>query len=315
MTRGAPRIDTGGVWAPGVGLPDYHTHNSRCGHASGTLREYVEAALRRGLSGMGASAHLPLVHTRDPILSMALSELHDYVGEVRALQAEYPGFILLGIEADYRPDTFDDVRGLLESYPFDYVIGSVHYLDGWPFDDPRQRHTWDGREIEDVYRRYFDLVGEAAETGAFTLIGHLDLVKKWGHRPPRPLEDAARALAERIARAEVVVEVNTAGLRKPVAELYPDVTLLRLLREQGVAVTFGSDAHSPQDVGRDFDAALAAVREAGFDSYAALEYPPTGIESPDHHPAGNVGRTPRAIPTLRPLPDPPSEMTEAEASP
>jgi len=246
---------------------------------------------------------------------MALSELHDYVGEVRALQAEYPGFILLGIEADYRPDTFDDVRGLLESYPFDYVIGSVHYLDGWPFDDPRQRHTWDGREIEDVYRRYFDLVGEAAETGAFTLIGHLDLVKKWGHRPPRPLEDAARALAERIARAEVVVEVNTAGLRKPVAELYPDVTLLRLLREQGVAVTFGSDAHSPQDVGRDFDAALAAVREAGFDSYAALEYPPTGIESPDHHPAGNVGRTPRAIPTLRPLPDPPSEMTEAEASP
>lgn len=302
------------MWAPGAGLPDYHTHNSRCGHARGTLREYVETALKRGLSGIGVSDHLPLVHTRDPHLSMALSELDAYISEVHALQAEYPGFVLLGIEADYRPDTFDDVNGLLGSYPFDYVIGSVHYLDGWPFDDPRQRDTWQGRDVDEVWRTYFDLVGAAAETGAFTLMGHLDLVKKWGHRPLRPIEDAARTLAERIARADVVVEVNTAGLRKPVAELYPDVDLLRLLREHGVAVTFGSDAHGPDDVGRDFDAALIAVREAGFDSYAALEYPPTSIESPDHHPAGCVGRNPTAVPTLRPLPPPPHTRAEAKGS-
>ncbi len=314
MTTDVTNVKREALWARGTGLPDYHTHNSRCGHARGSLREYVEAALERGLSGIGVSDHLPLVHTRDPELSMALSELEAYVCDVRDLQTEYPGFILLGIEADYRPDTFDDVHGVLGSYPFDYVIGSVHYLDEWPFDDPRQRHTWEGRDVDDVWRRYFDMVGEAAETGAFTLIGHLDLVKKWGHRPLRPIEDAARTLAERIGRTDAVVEVNTSGLRKPVAELYPDLDLLRLLREHGAAVTFGSDAHSPDDVGRDFAAALAAVREAGFDSYAALEYPPTSIESPDHHPAGCVGRTPRAIPALRPLPTPPQTKAGAKGS-
>src|SRR5680860_1915085 len=112
------------------------------------------------------------------------------------------------------------IRDSLDSFPFDYVIGSVHFLDGWGFDDPRQRDTWTGRDIGEVYERYFELVAEAAETETFTILGHLDLVKKFGHRPERPLAEAARSLVERVARTGVAVEVNTAGLRKPVAEAY-----------------------------------------------------------------------------------------------
>lgn len=251
--------------------PDYHTHTRRCGHAVGTAAEYVEAARARGLAGIGVCDHLPLIGRRDTELTMAVSDLDDYVAEVLELRHAYPGYVLLGIEADYEPETFDEVRALLESYPFDYVIGSVHFLDGWAFDDPRTTAEWAGREVLDVYLRYFERVGEAAESGAFTILGHLDLVKKFGHRPPEPPQAAMQALVERVSRTRVAVEINTAGLRKPVAEMYPGPDLLALLYRSGVPLTFGSDAHRPEEVGTDFVGAVAYARSAGYSEYAHLE--------------------------------------------
>jgi histidinol-phosphatase (PHP family) len=266
----------GGPPRPRIALPDYHTHTERCGHARGTAAEYVEVARERGLLAVGVCDHLPLPGHRDPELSMDVSELPDYVREVEELKRAYPDYVLLGIEADYEPSSFRDIRDMLARYPFDYVIGSVHFVDGWGFDDPRQREAWDTRDIEEVYVRYFELVAEAAETGVFTILGHLDLVKKFGHKPPRPLADATHSLVRRIARSGIGVELNTAGLRKPIGEAYPDQDLLRLLRKGGVPITFGSDAHTPDDVGRDFDHALDQVRTAGYTSYAWIE--PGGVE-------------------------------------
>jgi histidinol-phosphatase (PHP family) len=251
--------------------PDYHTHTYRCGHAVGTAAEYVEAARARGLAGIGVCDHLPLVGRRDTELTMAASDLDDYVTEVLELRHAYPGYVLLGIEADYEPETFEGVRALLESYPFDYVIGSVHFLDGWAFDDPRNAAEWAGRDVLDVYLRYFERVGEAAESGAFTILGHLDLVKKFGHRPPEPPQAAMQALVERVARTGMAVEINTAGLRKPVAEMYPGPDLLGLLYRSGVPLAFGSDAHRPEEVGADFAAAVAHARSAGYTECAHLE--------------------------------------------
>ena len=252
------------------GLPDYHTHTSRCGHARGSAAEYVQAALEHGLTGVGICDHLPFAGPRDPELSMDVSEVADYVGEVQELKDAYPGFVFLGIEADYQPDSFEATRELLDAYPFDYVIGSVHFINGWAFDDPRRRGSWADRDVAEVYERYFELVAEAAETGAFTILGHLDLVKKFGHRPQLPVLEATRSLVARVARTGLAVEINTSGLRKPVAEAYPEADLLRLLNEEGVPVTFGSDAHVPEDVGRDFDHALQLALSAGYDSYAAI---------------------------------------------
>jgi histidinol-phosphatase (PHP family) len=223
-----------------------------------------------GLAGIGVADHLPLLPDRDPVLSMNLSELGDYVTEVQELKDRFPNYVLLGVEADYRPQTVSEVRALLENNPFDYVIGSVHHLGNWGFDDPRQMRAYADRKIDDVWIEYFELVGEAAESGLFTVLGHLDLVKKFGYRPTRTLEAELDRLVERVARAGVLVEVNTAGLHKPVGEAYPSLDILQRLRAAKVAITFGSDAHRPQEVGRDFDHAVALARSAGYDEFATL---------------------------------------------
>ena len=253
------------------GLPDYHTHTARCGHAVGRPSEYVEAARAAGLLSLGIADHLPLLPTPDPDLAMDMCELDDYVAEVRALMDAHPGFVLLGVEADYRRGTVEEVAGLLAAQPFDYVIGSVHFLGEWGFDDPRQVAEYGGRDIDAAWMEYFELVGEAAESGLFTILGHLDLMKKFGYRPTRALDRELERLVERIARSGVLVEINTAGLHKPVGEAYPSPHVLGLLHEAGVGITFGSDAHRPAEVGRDFAHAVALARSAGYETFAVLE--------------------------------------------
>ena len=257
-------------------LPDYHTHTTRCGHAAGSATEIVEAARALGLSGIGISDHLPLLHTCDPGLTMSLDQLSGYVEEVQELKARYPGYVYLGIEADYRGDTVDDMVELLATYPFDYVIGSVHFLDAWGFDDPSRVSGFQERDVDEIYRAYYALLAEAAGLGVFTILGHFDLVKKFGHRPSGSLDLEIGNVAERMARRGVMAEINTGGLRKPVHEIYPSASILAILRESGVAVTFGSDAHAPAEVGRDLAVAARAARGAGFHSYASLAPGPTG---------------------------------------
>jgi histidinol-phosphatase (PHP family) len=267
-------------------LPDYHTHTGRCGHASGEPRDYVEAALEAGLLALGVSDHLPLLPERDPQLSMDESELGDYVSDVLALKEKYPEYVLLGIEADYRPETIDEVAALLAAHPFDYVIGSVHFLGDWGFDDPHQLERYEGRDLNKAWAEYFELVGDAAESGLFTTLGHLDLMKKFGHRPSRALDRDLDRLVGRIAQTEVLVEINTAGLHKAVGEMYPAPNILRLLHEAGVNITFGSDAHKPEQVGRDFAQAETLARSAGFDSFAVLEASTPGVMTAAEAPGG-----------------------------
>jgi histidinol-phosphatase (PHP family) len=254
-----------------VRLPDYHTHTVRCGHASGEPGEYVLAAQRMGLIGIGIADHLPLLPSPDPELSMSAADLQPYVADVQALKAEFPGYVLLGVEADYRPQTISEMRSLLEEHPFDYVIGSVHHLGTWGFDDPRQMGEYDDRDIDEVWIEYLELVGDAAESGLFTILGHLDLVKKFGYRPTRVLALELDHLVDRIARSGVLVEINTAGLHKPAAEVYPTLDILRRLCVADVGITFGSDAHTPEEVGRDFAHAVELAQAAGYERFASLE--------------------------------------------
>jgi len=252
-------------------LPDYHTHTMRCGHASGDPAQYVAVARSRGLIGIGIADHLPLLPDPDPGLSMSLADLGDYVAEVQSLKAAYPDYVLLGIEADYRPQTAVEVGSLLKEHPFDYVIGSVHHLGTWGFDDPRQIGEYAERDINDVWVEYLQLVGDAAESGLFTILGHLDLVKKFGFRPTRTLDRELDRLIERIARVGLLVEINTAGLHKPIGEVYPTLDILQRLCAAGVQITFGSDAHRPEEVGRDFDRAVDLAQAAGYKGFAVLQ--------------------------------------------
>jgi histidinol-phosphatase (PHP family) len=254
-------------------IADYHVHTSMCGHAAGTVDELVEAAIARGLDEIGIADHMPLLYLEDPDLAMSLDELPAYVEGVIAAREKYAGRITvrLGIEADYHPATQEERKRILDSYPWDYVIGSVHILGDWIFDDPRHLDRYEGLDIDSFYIDYLHTVGDMVETGMYTTVGHADLAKKFAYRPAIDLEPHYNELLRRISGAGVCYEVNTAGLRWPADEMYPAPAFVRLARSMDVPVTLGSDAHSPGDVARDFDRALALLRECGYDTMAAFE--------------------------------------------
>jgi len=250
-------------------LPDYHTHTRLCRHAEGTLAEYRAAAARRGLPELAVTDHAPNPVGYDPESRMRMTEFPGYREMWRPLQDGHAPEILFGIEADYHEGCAAYLPDWLRGQPFDVVLGSVHYIRDWGFDNPERRDDWERVDVPAVWRKYFLLVAEMAATGWFDVVGHLDLPKKFGHR----LRDAAmREIAapalDALASAGMALEINTSGLRKPVAEMYPSPLLLGMARERGIALCFGSDAHRPADVGAAFDQALALARAAGYTEHA-----------------------------------------------
>lgn len=239
------------------------------------MEAYVEKAIEAGLKELGFSDHLYLYWLpegdRDPELGMAEWELDFYVEDVERCRARYATdvTIRLSTEADFIPGHEQTLERVLARYDWDYVLGSVHFVDGWGLDQSRYLDGYERWDVNALYARYFDLMGQAAETRFFDTMGHIDLVKKFGHRPTLDQAENHRTLAERFARAGVCVEVNTAGLRKPVAETYPHPDLLRACHQAGVPVTFGSDAHAPEQVALDFATAARLMRAAGYADYLA----------------------------------------------
>jgi histidinol-phosphatase (PHP family) len=258
-------------------LVDYHVHTARCGHAVGAMERYVERAIEAGLKEMGFSDHLFMywlpANRRDPELGMAEWEHDFYIEDVERCRRTYASDITirLSTEADFIPGHELALESILRRYDWDYAIGSVHFLGEWGLDDSRYIAEYSRRDIDALYMEYFETVGASAETGLFDTIGHTDLIKKFGYRASVDLSTAYTRLANRFARAGVCVEVNTAGLRKPVGEMYPHPDLLAACRAAGVPITFGSDAHEPHLVGADFGSAVELLRSAGYEEFVAFE--------------------------------------------
>ena len=258
-------------------LVDYHVHTARCGHAAGAMERYVEHAIATGLAEIGFSDHLFMYwlpgDRRDPELGMAEWEHDFYIADVERCRARYGADITirLATEADYIPGHEARLETILRRYDWDYVIGSVHFLDDWGFDDSRYIDGYDGADIDALYARYFDVVGASAESGLFDTIGHSDLIKKFGYRPTVDQAPAYARLAARLARSGVCVEVNTAGLRKPVGEVYPHPDLLRAYHAAGVQPTLGSDAHAPTEVAADLESASRLLRAVGYETFTAFD--------------------------------------------
>jgi histidinol-phosphatase (PHP family) len=263
----------------GVPLPliDYHVHTARCGHAVGAMERYVEHAIEAGLTELGFSDHLFMYwlppNRRDPELGMAEWEHDFYIEDVERCRARYASDITirLSTEADFIPGHEAELESILRRYDWDYVIGSVHFIDGWGFDDSRYLANYAAWDIDALYARYFDLVGASAETGLFDTVGHADLIKKFGHRPNADQSSPYARVADRLAKAGVAVEVNTGGLRKPVAEMYPHPDLLRACHAAGVQTTLGSDAHAPTEVAADLASATDLLRSVGYASFICYE--------------------------------------------
>lgn len=245
---------------------DYHIHTKLCGHASGEMEEYVQCAISAGVNEMGFSDHLPMVSELGNGLAMPIEKLPFYVENVLHLRDKYPEIdIKLGIEADYFPGLEDDSKDIIDRYPFDYVIGSVHFIEKWGFDNINEIDQWNEKDINQVYRDYYTLLRKSALSGLFDIIGHSDLVKKFGQRPGDDLSEEIEHTARVFSDHKLVCEINTAGLRRPVSEVYPSLEILQVYRKYDIPIIFGSDAHRPSEVGCDFDTAykMAASAEYG----------------------------------------------------
>jgi histidinol-phosphatase (PHP family) len=254
-------------------LVDYHIHTHLCGHARGAPGEYLARAVELGLSEIGFADHMPLLRIRDEQLTMEPEELPHYLDLISELRDSVDDLtIRLGIEMDYIPGQMDEIWEAAAGIEFDYVYGSVHYIDGWDFGDSRHLSSYRDKDPDEAYTRYFELFCEAAREGGFDIMAHPDLVKKHGIRTRLPLRDMYEEAAKCLREAGVAIELNTSGLRKRVLETYPSLPFLRAIAARGVPVTLGSDAHAPEQVGMDFDVALRLLAKAGISRIATFEH-------------------------------------------
>ena len=238
-------------------IADYHMHTPLCGHAVGAPTEYARHAVSVGFEEIGFSDHAPLVSYVDPRITMSFDQLPQYHKMIEEVQKEFKGKlrIKMALEADFIPGYEKKTKAILDGYPYDYVIGSVHFIKDWGFDNPDERASWNDKDVNQVYRDYYDLLRQSAQSKMFDIMGHVDLVKKFGHRATDDMTGEVEETAKVFKEFEMAVEINTAGLRKPVKEIYPTPWMLKIYCQAGVPLTFGSDAHDPHDVGKDFKAA------------------------------------------------------------
>jgi histidinol-phosphatase (PHP family) len=250
-----------------MALPaDYHMHTPLCRHAEGEPTEYAAHALAVGLTEIGFSDHSPMREDDFDDWRMFISQLDEYVEKVRKAQVEHPQLtIKLALEIDYIPGHEDWIRELAARHPWDYFIGSVHYVsDDWEVDHPDKLSEWRSRDTMEVWETYFERLTAAAESGLFEIIGHADLVKKFCFYPDRDCSRIFDRFLRAAAASETAIELNTAGLRKDCREIYPARHLLRMAYERGVRITFGADAHAPAEVGMNFAEAIQLAKAVGY---------------------------------------------------
>jgi len=241
---------------------DMHNHTVRCNHAEGTIEEYIERAIELGVNIYGFSEHAPMDF--DPKYRLSFDEMAEYESEIRSAKAKYQDQIdiRLGYEVDYLPNHMDE-RVL--NAKVDYLIGSVHFIDKWGFDNPEFIGEYESRDIDEIWREYFQAIEDMAKSGYFDVVGHLDLIKVFKYLPKAPIEEIAQPALEAIKQAGMVLEINPAGLRKPIGEQYPARNLLIMAKELGIEITFGSDAHAIEQVGFKYDEVVALAQEIGFE--------------------------------------------------
>jgi histidinol-phosphatase (PHP family) len=267
-------------------IVDYHMHLRRPGegaaeeidHTVEAVEPYVEKAAERGVDEIGFTEHVYYFReTRDLwthpyYVERAVYEIDRYCDAV--VEAKRRGLpVKLGLEVDYVPGRERELHDILEPYPWDFLLGSVHMIEDHAIDSAPQEGLWKHFPVAEVWRRYWIALRGAARSGLFDVLAHPDLPKIFGLRPAAEdvvlhHEETANAIE---AAGDLAVEVSTAGLRKPVGELYPDRAFLGACKARGIPVTTASDAHLSQDVGLYLDRAVELARSAGYETVTVFE--------------------------------------------
>ncbi len=264
-------------------LTDYHVHlrpdepgtGPELYFTSANAQRYREVARERGIAELGVSEHVyrfqqSLEVWRHPFwVANAEDDIEAYCEFVR----EHTD-LRLGIEADFVPGSEDRMANLLEAHDFDYVIGSVHFIRDQAVDMDDYSVWAQGHDPHEIWVRYFQTLGEAARSGLFDVLAHPDLVKVWGRERPLPEGDLRRyyeLAMDGIAESGIAIEVSTAGLRKHAAEIYPAPAFLEMCLEAGNPPALSSDAHRPEDIGADYEAALELLGRLGARELCVFE--------------------------------------------
>ena len=234
-------------------IPDYHMHTHLCKHASGTMEEYVQQALKAGCQEIAFTDHIPLPQNFDLAHRMRQSELDGYFMEIERLRWAYPKLkILCGIEADFYDGFELYLEQFLSNYDFDLVIMSVHFIKKWPEGNWAFSYHFPDKTLTDIYAEYLDAVLRGIRTGLFDIVGHLDLVKSPEQSLLENNRDQLNAVIDEVKKQNMAIEINTSGLRKDIEQTYPDLSFLPLIARADVPITLGSDAHKPEQVALKF---------------------------------------------------------------
>ena len=244
---------------------DYHMHTPLCHHAEGLPVEYARAALERGITEIGFSDHNPMPEQFDE-WRMAIGDLPRYIEMVREAREQFPELaVRLGLECDFLPGQESWIEQLAGMAEWDYLIGSVHYIaPGWDVDNPKWIGRFTERPVEEIWGLYWKAYEQCIRSGLFDFVAHPDLVKKFGFKPAGDLRKYYEPSIATAAEKNVAIEINTAGLRKPVGEMYPSLEFLQMAHTAGIPLLINSDAHAPAEVGANFPEAAALAKQAGY---------------------------------------------------
>ena len=240
---------------------DLHNHTPLCKHATGSPRQFIQEAIKQGIDIYGFSDHAP--NAFDTSYCMSFEQMQAYEQEILELKEEFQEQIdiRLAYEADWLPGYIDE-RVL--NAKVDYLIGSVHFINKWGFDNPEFIGEYKNKDIDKLWQEYFDAIEQMAKSGNYNIVGHLDLMKVFNYKPKKDIRALAKNALLAIKRANMAVEINAAGLRKPVKELYPSQELLQECFNLQIPITFGSDAHKIEDIGFAYQEAKELAKSVGY---------------------------------------------------
>lgn len=275
-------------------MSDYHLHlvphdveASTVGPLPRRIEQHVEHAVASGLPEIGFTEHLYRCFESEKVLGpfWASEPRVDLAAQVEAVMAvdrtisleRYVEAVIdaraqglpvkLGLEVDFFPETIERVAAFLEPYPWDYLIGSIHWIGGWAVDDDRVAFEFERRGVERAWDEYFELEVQLAASGAVDVLGHVDVVKKHGFRPENEPLHWYDAVVEAAVASGTAVEVSSQGLRNAAKEVYPSAAFLRRFMAAGVDITLASDGHTPEHTGHGHLEVVAAARAAGYETY------------------------------------------------
>ncbi len=242
---------------------DLHNHTTRCNHATGSMEDYIKRAIELKIDIYGFSDHAPMAF--EPEYRMDIKHSSEYENEVLFLKEKYKKDIdiRLAYEVDFMSNKVYMEDKILNSN-VDYLIGSVHFLDTWGFDNPEYLKEYENQNIDNIWIKYFDTVEDMAKTNYFDIVGHLDLIKVFKYLPKKDIKSIAYNALKQIKKSDMTIEINSAGLRKPIKEQYPSKSLLELAYELNIDITFSSDAHSIEQIGYKYDEVRDIAKEVGY---------------------------------------------------